>query len=637
MRLTVGTAGHIDHGKTALVKALTGIDCDRLAEEKRRGITIDLGFAHLEEGELQISFVDVPGHERFVRNALAGLGGIRTMMLVVAADEGVKPQTREHLQICSLLEIPAGLAVLTKADLVGEDLLELALLELEEELRGSPFEGAPIVAASSTTGRGLDELRRRLFELAARDEPDASLFAQPARLPIDRAFHLKGLGVVITGTLAQGQVRPGDELELLPGGHEARVRSVQVHGAAREVAAAGERVSLQLAGVGLADVARGTQAVAPGAFIATRRLLVRCRLLEDAPAAISSAAPVRFHLYSSERVGKLRPLEGQALEPGGEALCGVRLDRPVVAARGDRFVVRRPSPQRTLGGGRVLDPEWPAQRGAGLAAALRVLSGASDDDALRHFVERAGPAGLELRAIARRFGWSRDLVDRRLQEHVESGRMLLAPAGPGHERRWIAPATYRALQERAVEVLGAYHAQNRMALGMPKAEAVAAIVGRRGAPLADVYLDWLRRDRTLRFDGERVTLPGRGSSLTEQESSLAERIAAAFEKRGLAAPSLEEIRAEVSAAPKVFEGLVRHLVARGRVTRLPSGLFVATAALERLRADLLASGWERFGVGEFKDRFGLSRKWAIPLLEYLDAQGATRRVGDDRQVVRRPA
>ncbi|HUP23136.1 MAG TPA: selenocysteine-specific translation elongation factor [Thermoanaerobaculia bacterium] len=636
MRLTVGTAGHIDHGKTALVKALTGIDCDRLIEEKRRGITIDLGFAHLEDGELQVSFVDVPGHERFVRNALAGLGGIRTMMLVVAADEGVKPQTREHLQICSLLEIPAGLAVLTKADLVGDDLLELAQLELEEELLGSPFEGAPIVAVSSTTGRGIDELRRRLLELAQRDEPDTSLVDEPARLPIDRAFHLKGLGVVVTGTLAQGRIRPGDALELLPGGGSARVRSVQVHGADRDEASAGERVSLQLAGVELERVARGTQAVEPGAFLATRRILVRCRLLPDAPAAITGAVPIRFHLYASERVGKLRPLSGSPLEPGGEALCDVRLDRPVAAARGDRFVVRRPSPQRTIGGGLVLDPQWIALRGGSLSSALDALAG-NDDQALRHFVERAAERGAELPELARRFGKTRAGALERLQAQVQEGHLLEAPAGPGHERRWLSPGVYRRVQERAGAVLRDYFERQRMALGMPKAEAITAILGRRGASLADVYLDWLRRDRTLRLDGERVALPGRGSALTAQESTLADRIATGFAKRGLAAPSFEEIRAEVNAAPKVFEGLVKHLVGRGDLVRLPTGLFVSAAALAKLREDLQASGWERFGVGQFKDRFGLSRKWAIPLLEYLDAQGVTRRVGDDRQVVRRSA
>ena len=257
-RAIVGTAGHIDHGKTSLVLALTGIDCDRWVEEKTRGITIDLGFAHLKEGDLQIGFIDVPGHERFLHNALAGLGGIRVMLLVVAADEGVKPQTREHLAVCSLLGIPAGLVALTKTDLVSPDLLELAQLEVEELLAGTPFAGAPVLPVSSTTGEGIPELKAALVELADRyaspADPD-----RPARLPIDRAFHLRGLGVVVTGTLASGQVRPGDTLEVLPRGQRARVRSVQVHGQSREAAEAGERTSLQLTGVALEELGRGMQ------------------------------------------------------------------------------------------------------------------------------------------------------------------------------------------------------------------------------------------------------------------------------------------------------------------------------------------------------------------------------------------
>src|SRR5262245_20608176 len=280
-RAIVGTAGHIDHGKTRLIEALTGIDCDRLAEEKARGITIDLGFAWLTDGDLQLGFVDVPGHERFLHNALAGLGGIRLMLLVVAADEGVKPQTREHVAICSLLGIPAAVVALTKSDLVNDDLLGLAQLEIEELLATTPFAGAPIVPVSAVTGAGLPRLREELLVRAGAVEVPADP-TRPARLPIDRAFHLKGLGAVVTGTLAAGRVAPGDELEVVPGGARARVRSVQVHGTPREEALAGERTSLQLAGVELADLARGRQLAPAGALAASHRLLARCTWLPDA-------------------------------------------------------------------------------------------------------------------------------------------------------------------------------------------------------------------------------------------------------------------------------------------------------------------------------------------------------------------
>ncbi|HVS63558.1 MAG TPA: selenocysteine-specific translation elongation factor [Thermoanaerobaculia bacterium] len=637
-RVVVGTAGHIDHGKTSLVAALTGIDCDRWAEEKRRGITIDLGFAHLTEevdGEtLQVGFVDVPGHERFVHNALAGLGGIRMMMLVVSADEGVMPQTREHLDICSLLDIPAGLVVLTKADLVEEDLLELAELELAEALEGTPFQGAPILTASSTTGEGIAEVRSALIGIAAGAEHDAGRGALPARLPIDRAFQLKGLGLIATGTLERGSIGAGDGLEILPQGRTARVRSIQVHERERERAVAGERTSVQLVGTGLESVVRGEQAVEPGAFLAGQSLLARCHLLPSAPKPIRGFAPVRFHLLSSERIGKLRPLATptfgpETLEPGGTALVEIRLDSPVVAVRGDRFIVRRPSPQTTLGGGTILDPDWRRPRREQLESQLRRLDD-GDEQALLAWAERAGEAGVELPVLCQRLGVRAEDVDRRLRGLADDGALLVAPAGPGHAVRWIAPAAYRRITERAQRVLRSFFDRNRMSIGMPKAEAVAAILPKRAAELADVYLPWLSKQGVLAIDGDRVRLPGRGEQLTEAESSLAERIARAFEARGLVPPESGEIRAEVNAQAKVFEGLLRFLTERGRLVRLPSGLFISKAALERLRAELQAAGWESFTVGEFKDRFSLTRKWAIPLLEYLDAQGVTRRAADRR-------
>ncbi|HXU46458.1 MAG TPA: selenocysteine-specific translation elongation factor, partial [Thermoanaerobaculia bacterium] len=373
-RFVVGTAGHIDHGKTSLVRALTGIDCDRWAEEKARGITIDLGFAHLREGDLQIGFVDVPGHERFLHNALAGLGGIRAMLLVVAADEGVKPQTREHLAVCSLLGIPHGLVALTKIDLVSADLRELAQLEVEELLAGTPFAGSPVLPVSSTTGEGIPELRAALVALAEQAPEGGNAegsegLDRPARLPIDRAFHLKGLGVVVTGTLASGRVRPGDTLEVLPGGAAVRVRSIQVHGEPREVASAGERTSLQITGLPLEALGRGLTLAEPGALSASSRLLARFELLPDAPAAISGFVPIRLHLYASEIHGRLRPLDPNEMLPGERGLAEIRLAAPVVAVRGDRFVVRRPSPAATLGGGEILDPRWRPYRGKLLAPA----------------------------------------------------------------------------------------------------------------------------------------------------------------------------------------------------------------------------------------------------------------------------
>jgi selenocysteine-specific elongation factor len=631
-RVIVGTAGHIDHGKTSLVLALTGIDCDRWAEEKARGITIDLGFAHRTEGDLQIGFIDVPGHERFLHNALAGLGGIRVMLLVVAADEGVKPQTREHLAVCSLLGIPAGLVALTKVDLVTPDLLELAQLEVEELLEGTPFAGSPLVPVSAVTGQGMPELERTLLELAARyaatPEPD-----RPARLPVDRAFHLKGLGVVVTGTLASGAVQTGDTLELLPRGRRARVRSIQVHGQGREEAAAGERTSLQLTGVALEEIGRGMQLGAPEAFAATTSLLARFTLLPEAPEPLLGFVPVRLHLYASEVMGRMRPLAAAGLAPGETGLVEIRLQGPVTALRGDRYILRRPSPAATLGGGEILDPRWRRHRGTILAQALTALQG-DLGAALPFWVQEAGERGVEAAEIARRLGLPPAAVAALLAELAAGQRLIAVPEGPGHARRWIAPSAVQRVTERARRVLKEYFQKDRIAESIPKAEAVRRILRGRAAELADVYLGWLEAQKVLAVQGDQVTLPGRSAQLTGEESKLSIDALERFDRAGLAPPSPGEVALELKTKPQILEGVMRHLIARGKLVKLPSGLILAASALTGLRRDLLSTSWERFTVSDFKDRFGLTRKWAIPLLEHLDSTGATRRVGDERQVVR---
>jgi len=631
-RIVVGTAGHIDHGKTSLVLALTGIDCDRWAEEKARGITIDLGFAHLLEDDLQVGFVDVPGHERFLHNALAGLGGIRIMLLVVAADEGVKPQTREHLAVCSLLGIPHGLVALTKADLAAPDLVELAHLEIEELLAETPFAGAPILAVSSTTGAGIPELKAALLDLAARaaTPPDRE---RPARLPIDRAFHLKGLGVVVTGTLTSGVVRAGETLDLLPRGPKARVRSIQVHGQAREEAEAGERTSLQLNGVTLEDLGRGMTLAPPEAFAPSTSLLARFTLLADAPAPLRGFVPVRLHLYASEVLGRLRPLNKDGLAPGETGPVEIRLEEPVTAVRGDRYIIRRPSPAATLGGGEILDPRWRRHRGTVLAEALAALQG-DLPPALAFWVQEAGERGVEAPEVARRLGLPPARAAAELSALAGKNRLIEIAEGPGHGRRWISPAAVQRVTERARRVLKEYFQKDRLAESIPKAEAVRRILRGRAADLAPVYLDWLTAQKVLAVQGDQVVLPGRGSQLTGEESKLAAAVLDRFDKAGLAPPGPEELSISLSAKPQILDGVVRNLVARGQLTKLPTGLILASSALVTLKRDLLATPWQRFTVADFKDRFGLTRKWAIPLLEHLDSTGATRRMGDERTVVR---
>ena len=646
LRAVVGTAGHVDHGKTALILALTGIDCDRWAEEKERGITIDLGFAWLREGDLQVGFVDVPGHERFLHNALAGLGGIRLALLVVAADEGVKPQTREHLDVCRLLAIPRLVVALTKTDLVSADLVELAGLEVEELLAGSPWPAAPRFPVSSVTGEGVAELRaalvgaaREAAEAEAGAEAESAREAAPVRLPIDRAFRLKGLGAIVTGTLAGGRVRPGDSLELLPAGATLRVRGIQVHGEPREEAAAGERTSLQVAGADLGELARGMEVVEPGAFAPTRRLAARFTLLPDAPKPIAGPVEVRVHLHAAEVIGRLRPLGGGEIAPGGTGPVELRLAAPLVAVRGDRFVVRRPSPPATLGGGAVLDPAWRPGRGRAAAAPPVDLAAGEDevleDEVLAAWVRDAGEAGIGAGELARRLGRRPAEVAARLAELAGGQRLLAVPEGAGHGPRWIVPAAFRRVAERAERVLADAFRRDRLARGVPKAEAIRRILPGRAAELAGVYLDWLAAAGTIAVEGDLVGLPGREAELTGEESALARAAADRFAAGGLTPPSPAQLAAELGAKRQILDGVLRYLVERGRLVRLPGGLILAASALDALRGELAAAGWERFSVADFKDRFGLSRKWAIPLLEHLDSTGVTRRVGDERQLVGR--
>jgi len=640
-RVIIGTAGHIDHGKTRLVEALTGIDCDRWAAEKQRGITIDIGFAFLRAGDLQLGFIDVPGHERFLHNALAGLGGIRVMLLVVAADEGVKPQTREHLAICSLLQIPAALVALTKTDLVDEELAELAALEVEELLAPTPFAGSEIVPVSSLTGAGIPELAAKLLALAqAHAVPPER--ERPVRLPVDRAFHLKGLGLVVTGTLVSGAISPGAELVALPVGQGikqgVRVRDVQVHGEAREVAEAGERTSLRLSGVELADMERGVEIVTPDAFGTSRRLLARVRILPEAPEAITGWTPVRLHLLTSEGIGRLRPVAPDRLEPGGEGLVEIRLRSPVVAIRGDRIILRRPSPQATLGGGVIVDPAWRQHRGKALAAALAQLGGPATGDgrreALLYWVRDAGEAGIEAEDIARRLGERPAAAIALLTALTGEQHLLAAPAGQGHGRRWLAPAAYARVVERVEKVLAEHFRQDRLSPGLPKAEAVERFFPSRARDLSDVYLHWLSAQKKIVVSGGRVTLPGRSAELTGEESRLATAVAALYDRAALEPPSPADASRELGAKPQILEGVIRYLVDGGKLVRLPNALVISATAITRLREDLAATGWERFSVPQFKDHFGLTRKWAIPLLEHMDSIGATRRLGDERMVVR---
>ena len=631
--LLVGTAGHVDHGKTTLVRALTGIDCDRLAEEKRRGITLDLGFAHLPSPDVPLAFVDVPGHERFLHNALAGLGGVRLLLLVVAADEGVKPQTREHLAIAELLEIPRLVVALSRADLATEEALGFAELEVVELLASTRYAAAPILRVSPLTGAGLEslaEVLRREARIAGPPDRDAD----PPRLPIDRAFHLQGQGVIVTGTLASGSISPGDELELLPAGSAARARSVEVHGE-RRAAESGERVAIQLAGVELGELRRGFELAAPGSHRRTRRLIVEWRGFADAPIAVDRPTAVKIHLFATETVAAARPLEGVAIAPGERGLVELVLDEPIVATRGDHFIARRPSPEALLGGGRVLDPFGRRQRARDKSGARLARLRGDTEDALVAWSEESGARGLAGSDAAPRLGQTTSAVESRLAVLAGNGR-LIALRGKVDERgaRYLVPETLAQIRDGALVALRRYFAEHPLARGWKKQEATRFLLPPPARARAELFLDFLVRMKEIEIvDGE-VRLPGRSIETPAEHSPLARAIIDRFTAAGLTPASAAELTKDLAPKREIVEGLVRHLVSRGELTRLSSGLIVASSALETLARDVLASDWERFSVPEFKVRFALSRKWAIPLLEHLDNIRVTERVNDHRRVLR---
>ncbi len=649
----VGTAGHVDHGKTALIRALTGIDCDRLEEEKRRGITLDLGFAHLSPagaegtaaaGAIELSFIDVPGHERFLHNALAGLGGVRLLLLVVAADEGIKPQTREHLEIAELLELPGLVVALNKIDSVDAETVELAELELAELLDGTRFSGAPILPVSALTGEGVPALRAAL-ERAAGALALSCRARDFARLPVDRAFLVKGQGVVVTGTLISGTVAAGDALELLPARLPVRVRAVQVHGRPQS-ATAGERAALQLAGVDLPALARGMEIAAPGALRATRRLLVRWRMLASSPVALAGPLEpiaVRVHLYSSETVGSARPLAEAGIAPGETGLVEIALATPVVAVRGDRIIVRRPSPAATIAGGTILDPWWRRKRRGDPAARRTALAG-TEQEALLAWAAEAVERGLTVGAAAARTGRSHAHVAEQLAALTAAGALVRLRAPDPVEvsrasaqtapERFLLPEILEAVRRGARAELARYFAERPLELGLAKAAAARLLLPPAARSLADLYFERLAAAGDLDLAAGDVRFPGRVLEPPVELSPLARAIVERYVAAGLAPPSPGEVARALDAKAQIVEGLIQHLVKRKELVRLPGGLIFAGATLTRLVDELRATGWSRFSIVAFKDRFGLSRKWAIPLLEHLDNVGVTRRVGEERELRR---
>ncbi|HTC95982.1 MAG TPA: selenocysteine-specific translation elongation factor [Terriglobales bacterium] len=629
----VGTAGHIDHGKTRLVKALTGIDADRLGEEKRRGITIDIGFAHLElpapNGEkLELGFIDVPGHERFVRNMLAGVGGIDLVLFVVAANESIRPQTREHFDICRLLSLPRGITVLTKSDLVDSDTLKVVRAELQDFLRGSFLDPStsPIIAVNSREGAGLEELKRALAGVAAEipaKNPEAYF-----RLPVDRAFTMKGFGTVVTGTMISGSIGKDAEVEILPQKLRARVRGVQVHGVACEKAVAGERTALNLTGPGVSTeaLARGMVIVEPGLFAPTRIVDVRLSLLRSAK-PLQDRSRVHFYAHTSEAIADVLLHGRKQLAPGEDAYAQLRLSGSTLLMPGDRFIVRQFSPVVTIGGGIVLDSSPIRLKPEPHLRFLETLASGSPEQVLEARIARQNGNGLDAARAVAETGWLAKTVEAIAAKLVAQGK--IARAG----NVFIAISALSDLQERAFAEIENFQQQNPLVAGYSK-EALRERLGVHSEILECVLADLVRLKK-VEASGEHVRTAGRGVVMKDEEIESKQIIEQAFAQAGLKVPALKEILAGLKIDKGRAQRLVTLLLREKTLVKLGDDLVFHHDALRRLRQSLLEqkSKSQKIDVAKFKDLTGVSRKYAIPLLEYLDREHITRREGDVRIIL----
>ena len=651
--IIVGTAGHIDHGKTALVKALTGIDADRLKEEKQRGITIDIGFADLAINDFSFGFVDVPGHERFVKNMLAGAHGLDLVMLVVAADESVMPQTREHFDICRLLRVKSGLVALTKSDMVDEELLELARAEVEDFVRDSFLEGAPIIAVSSRTGEGIEQMKAALVQLATTVEPKT--IAAVTRLPVDRAFSIKGFGTVVTGTLISGQLAVGDQVEVLPAGIQTRVRNVQVHGHDTERAAAGQRTAINLQGLNVEQVERGSVLAPAGRLQATSMVDARLEILPSASRALRQRARVRLHHGTAEVMARVVILRGSGFRvqgsasdsepetqnpepgvilPGGSALVQLRLESPITALPGDRFIIRSYSPQVTIGGGLIIDPlpEKHRIRDSAARSRLEQLEAVDPIERLAVFVEMSGSRAMTEGEISARTGATDEQTAASAAELIRTGRAVEVTSMP---LILISGETYRDLASKVIEMLDAHHRREPLSLGLGREEVRDRVFGKVRPEIFRAVVARLVEEGKIAAERESLRLAQHKPALTDSEVTAKTALEAAFKAAGLQAGTLEETASAAGIKVDLARKFYNLLSAERRLVRIGDFVF-HTDAVEHLKSLVRAqkSVNPRMDVSVFKQiTGGLTRKYAIPLLEYLDRERVTRRLGNEREIL----
>ncbi len=623
-----GTAGHIDHGKSALVKALTGTDPDRLKEEKLRGITIDLGFAHLTCEDLQIGFVDVPGHEKFVKNMLAGVGGIDFVVLVVAADESVMPQTREHFDICRLLGIPAGIVVITKADLAEPEMIDLVREEIREMTHSSFLEGCAILAVSSKTGAGIEELKAALHDVALR-APARSL-DRVFRLPIDRAFTVRGFGTVVTGTLTSGVLAKDAEVEFIPGGPVSKVRGIQVYGKPSNLAIAGQRTAVNLQGVDLTQVDRGMVLTSPRQFGPTRLVDVRLDLLEDTR-PLKNLSKVRFHQGTAEVLARVVLLGTETLAPGKSAYAQLRLDLPAFCLYGDAFIIRQFSPAVTIGGGRVLNPQ-PAKHKANDLPALAILVQMDGTDlvaAVRAMIAAQPGRAVDVRSLNAMFG----MPERELQEIcaglAKSGHLVMIPAVAP---LFMHPETVRKIEAEALSLVASFHRQNPLQRGVSREELRKRLYDDLPQEAFRFLLEEMAEKKKVSLEEDAVRMYGREVQLSPKEDLVRQKIDSLYRKAGCQPPSLSEVPAVIGEDAEDVRRVFFWMVKQRLLIKVSDDLAWHALILEDIKLKLRSAlkPGEKFGVPAFKELFGMTRKHAIPLLEFLDRERITRRTGSDR-------
>ncbi|WP_420208730.1 selenocysteine-specific translation elongation factor [Candidatus Electronema sp. JC] len=637
--IILGTAGHVDHGKTSLIRALTGIDTDRLKEEKARGITIELGFAHLDlPCGHRLGIVDVPGHEKFVRNMVAGAAGMDMVAFVVAADEGIMPQTKEHFDICRLLGLRDGLIVLTKKDMVEPDWLIMVQEEVREFFSGSFLENAPLIPVSSVTGEGIEEIKQ-VLDAKVRAINFQEEFG-PFRLAVDRVFSMKGFGTVITGSSLSGRIAAGEDLTFYPGGLTAKIRGIQVHGAARELVEAGHRTAINLQGIDKEQISRGDMAAAPGSMLASTLLDADLHYLKGNSKKLKNRSQVRLHVGTREIVGRVVLLEKDGLDPGEDANIQLILKEPVTVWPGDRFVIRSYSPAVTLGGGVILNNFPPKRKRAAERDRQRsrevfaVYKNGGLTEKILLLLEESGVQGITAEQLAARLGLFGKRLKKQLEQPISAKKILVVEAD---SQRLVAASVADKLAEAILALLGKYHRDNPIKNGLATEELRSKLKPPADQRLFQYLISSLSRQGRIVQEGAEVRLAGHHITLQVDEQAMQNKIGRVYQQAGLEPPLLKEVLASLSEFPeKRIQQVMDLLLRQGVLVKVNESLIFHKEALnalaDKMTAFMLKEG--EIDAPRFKDLTGLSRKFSIPLLEYFDKIKLTIRV-DDKRVLRK--